>query len=454
MSSKPNSLSLRDNFYLKLLNEPERSDIVYATDFGYNKLQQITDLMNKNKGGAKRIYDQKFLMHKLGNQQISQQIGATATTVGAAPGNIIITLNQGNTGFREKDIIADTNMVQGKIERIISSSQYELSPSTTAWNTALHFTTSHYAKVLFDASPNRGSVGKTSLSVTPDDDFNYTGVSRETNHMYINDGIKTYPKYRGKYWYTSHQDLTLKRFGMSREKKYYLSERRILNAGTPQETYTTGGLRWSIMNNGGTYLGLTGKITRSEWHDFINTMMLKTASAGRNVVCLMGQQMLSDVQDLNQDAITYAGNRNTFGGMDVKGFNTQEYSAAGLSMQFDRFSLLDDPDLFPEVSNITGKRRWSTSALFIDLTPIESADGSGMVAPIQERYFGSVPTRMKYLPGMMDLNEMNDEAAAQLMKSGDMSLAVSALDSCQFEMYENKGLYIIPERLGLIELID
>jgi hypothetical protein len=449
------NLSLADNLVLKMLNDPERSDVVWGSDLGYNKIQQLTDLMNKKAGGSKRVYQQKFEMYKLGSLEITQAIGAAATTSGAASGNIIVTLAQPNNNFRERDIIADTNMVQGKIERVLSATQFELSPSTTTWNTSLHFTNGSYAKVLYDASPNRGSRGKSSLTVTPDSDFNYTGVSRESNHMYIADGIKTYPKYKGKYWYTSHQTMTLQRFAKNEEKRSLFSERRILNAGTPQETYTTGALRWNIINNGGTYLPLTGKITRDEWHDFLNSMMQKTTNNGRRIVALMGQQFMSDLQDLNRDAITYAGNQSTFGGLSVKGFDTRMYASAGMEVEFDRYPLFDDPEFFPEISNITGKRRWSTSCLLLDLTPIESADGTGeMVAPIQKRHFGSVETRMKYLPGMMSLEEMNDDRAAEVMKSGDFSLAVSDLDACQFELYRNSGWYIIPKKLGLIELID
>lgn len=448
-----NNLSIKDNLVLRGLNDPERSDIVYGTDFGYNKVSQLVDKTNKAAGGPKRVYDQKFYLHKIGNLGIAQTI-ASVTTSGAATGNMIVTFTQPNSNFRERDVIGDTNMIQGKVERILSSTQVEISPVSATFSASTHFTAGQVAKVLFDASPNRGSRGKTGLTVTPTDDYNYTGVSRETNHMYIADGIKSYPKFKGKYWFTSHQTMTMKRFGRQQEWKTMFSERAILNAGTPQEAYTSGGVRWQIMNNGGTYLPLTGKITRSEWHDFINTMMRKTTNNGRRVVALMGQQFLSDIQELNQDAITYSGTTNTFGGASVRGFDSNMYAWGGMQLQFDKYNLWDDPEMFPEISTITGKPRWSTSCLIMDLTPVESADGSGeMVSPIQKHYFGSVPTRMKYMPGMMSLEEMNDEKAGEIMKSGDYSLAVSDLDACQFELYENVGWYIIPERFGLIELV-
>lgn len=453
MASPVSPLSMSDNLINKMLTLPEYSSMVYATDFGYNKIQQITEIINRKAGGSQRVHQQKFEMYKMGNIGVAQTISGVSSSGVTQTGNLIVTFTQANQNFRVRDIIGDSNLAKGKVERVINSTQVEISPVNVTFSTSTHFTAGQVAKVLFDASPNRGSRGKTSLTYTPDTDYGYTGVTRDSDSMYIADGIKSKPMWKDKYWYTSQQTSMLRRFARQNEYKYYTSERAILNAGTKDETYLTGGLRWNIMYNGGTYLPLTGKITRDEFHDFINTMMLKSTTGKRRVVALMGQQFLSDLQDLNRDAITYSGNRNTFGGLDVVGFDTQMYAAAGMELEFSRFSLVDDPTIFPEISSITGKRRWSTSCLILDLGPIESADGSGMMAPIQKRHFGRYETRFKYLPGMMGFGEIGDDGDPAVGKVGDYDLAVSDLDAIQWEVYENSGLYMVPEKCGLIELV-
>lgn len=456
MGNNATTLSMKDNLYYKGLNSPERSEFVYSQDYGYNMIQQMIDRTSRVSGGSKRVYNQKFEMHKMPPMGVSETIGAAATTTGAGTGNIIITFNRKNQGFRERDIVADSNMIQGKVERVINDGlQLELSPVSTSWNTSLHFTATGVnptAKVLFDASPNRHSRGKTSLTRTPDLDFGYTGVSRESNSMYIADGIKTYPQWKGKNWYTSHQSMTLKEWSRREEYKIVFSERRVLHEGTARETYTPMGLRWAIMNLGGTYYQTSGNVTKNELHDFMNTMMLKSASDGRKIIALPGQEFRSAIMNLNENAVIQSGTNNTFGGSKVRGFNTYTYAAQGLEFEMARYALWDDPTMFPEISAITGRRRWSNSCLFLDMTPIPLEDGTGSVSAISKRHFGAKEYRMAYINGMMSLEEMNDERVSAIMDRDGYSLAQNDLDACQFELYSNTGYYIIPRMCGLIEL--
>ena len=58
MQSPVSSLSLRDNLISKLLDEREVMECVYASDYGYNKIQQLTDLLNPY--GSIRVENPKF----------------------------------------------------------------------------------------------------------------------------------------------------------------------------------------------------------------------------------------------------------------------------------------------------------------------------------------------------------------------------------------------------------
>jgi hypothetical protein len=444
MASPVSNLSLRDNLIANSLDEREFAAMVYSSDFGYNKIQQLIDIMNPF--GAVSVENPKFEVAKLGNLSIAQTIGIASTLTGT---NLLVTFSQPNSNFRVKDIVYDSNLIGGRVAQVVSSTQIILEPYTnTTWTVGTQFTAGMTAKVGFDASGNLGSRGKTSLTFSPETTYNYTGISRDTTVQYRRDRIKTYVKWKGKNWYTSQQELMMTAFSKMLEFKYMFSERKA-GSGVEGDYNTTGGVRWNIINNGGKYFPISNNLTKASFDDILYQFSMTVANNSRKVVALMGKQAMFNIQtNITADPIKFAGDRNTFGGMNVMGWDVMKYGIGGMEIDFVNYPLFDDPTLFPELSTITGQPKMSSSILLIDTSPVEAVDGSGMVPPIQKRYFGDKEFYHNFLPGMIGPNGPD----ASSIKSGDAILSVSDIDGVEMEILCDDGLYIIPERMALIEL--
>ena len=260
-------------------------------------------------------------------------------------------------------------------------------------------------------------------------------------------------KWQGDFWYRSYDDLTLRKFSKSLEFKYAFSERAVV-AGPQGESYTTAGLRWSIINNGGVYLPLTTEITQTQLNDFLETLVRKSAENGRNLIAMMGTAMMARLQTLLSPYIQYAGSQNTLGGVAVEGLNVMTYSYAGIKIDFVRWALLDDDAFKGDLSGVTGKPRMSHSMYVLDLTPIPAADGSGSLSPLQKYHFNNDEMLANYVPGMIGLQDSNPSTIKQAIANGiSGSLSSSDVDGVDFHILSDCGLYVAAERCGLIELI-
>lgn len=355
--------------------------------------------------------------------------------------------------FRIGDIVADGNLVQGIVTGVNQAGNIlTLSPHSVASLTAgTHFLANQQAKRFFDASANRSSTGKSTLNYTPDTDFALTSVTRESSHQSRRDRTASFVKWNGDFWWRSYDDLTLKAFAKQLEYKYAFSERAI-KTGPYGEYFTTGGLRWSIINNGGTYLSLTSELTQSVFNDFLEQMVRVSAEGGRKLVALMGSAALARLQTILGNYILYAGAQNTFGGTSVTGLNVMKYAYAGIEIEFVRWALLDDEMFRGELSLINGKPKMSNSIYFIDLTPIPAADGSGTIAALQKYHFNQDELLANYVPGMIGLESSDPSTIKASLSGGQLvSLGTSDVDGVDFHILSDCGLYCVADKMGLIE---
>lgn len=440
MVSPVSSLNLATNLYAKFLSDRDVMPMVYASDFGYNVIQQIIDISNKN--GAVQVMQPKFEIPKMGNTSIAQTLGAAPTLVGT---NLRITFSAANSNFRLKDAVYDSNLICGRVVNIVSSTQVDLMPvSVTSWNTSTHFQSGMTAKVGHDISGNFNSRRKSSLTYTPDLDYNYTGVTRETNSQARRDRIKTYIKWEGEYWYSSQQFLTVQNFAKQQEFKYFYSNRGVIQTPDEGEAYTTGGIRWNIINNGGNYYPISNDLTETSFANILYDYSMKVAQNGRRIVALMGKAAMWNLNlNVTRPYVLNAGDKNTFGGMKVNGLNVNQYAIGNSVIEYVHYPLLDDPNLFPEISSITGKPKNSSTILLMDMSPVPSVDGSGNIPVVQKRYFGEQEYYHTFINGMVKYDGA---------KMGDYEVTQSDVDGAEFNILTDDGLYVVPERLGLIEL--
>ena len=421
---------------------PNKMAMVYSQDYGYNVLTQLSTKLAPSISTPQA----KVEVSSLGNLGVFSKVNVAINTTTGVVGLTDV------SKFRIGDIVADANMVQGLVTDVnYGANTITLAPhSVSAWASG-NFAVNHNAKRFFDASPNRSSFGKTTLNYTPDTDFALTAVSRESSHQSRRDRIASFVKWNGDFWWRSYDDLTLKAFAKQLEYKYAFSERAIKN-GPYGEYYTTGGLRWSIINNGGSYLSLTSELTQTVFNDFLEQMVRVSAEGGRKLVALMGSAAMARLQTILGDYIKYAGTANTFGGTSVTGLNVMKYAYAGLEIEFVRWALLDDEMFRSELSTINGKPRMSNSIYFIDMTAVPAADGSGSIAALQKYHFNSDELIANYVPGMIGL-ESSDASSVKAAIAGSTvaSLGTSDVDGVDFHILSDCGLYCVADKMGLIE---
>ena len=436
------NLPLSQSLLLKGLSLPNKMAMVYSQDYGYNVLTQLSTKLAPSISTPQA----KVEVSSLGNLGVFSKVNVALNTTTGVVGLTDV------SKFRIGDIVADANMVQGLVTDVnYAANTITLAPHSVSTWVSGNFAVNHNAKRFFDASPNRSSFGKSTLNYTPDTDFALTAVSRESSHQSRRDRIASFVKWNGDFWWRSYDDLTLKAFAKQLEYKYAFSERAIKN-GPYGEYYTTGGLRWSIINNGGSYLSLTSELTQTVFNDFLEQMVRVSAEGGRKLVALMGSAAMARLQTILGDYIKYAGSANTFGGTSVTGLNVMKYAYAGLEIEFVRWALLDDEMFRSELSSINGKPRMSNSIYFIDMTAVPAADGSGTIAALQKYHFNNDELIANYVPGMIGL-ESSDASSVKAAIAGSTvaSLGTTDVDGVDFHILSDCGLYCVADRMGLIE---
>ena len=440
------NLPLSQSLLLKGLSLPNKMAMVYSQDYGYNVLTQLTSKL----ASSISTPQSKVEISSLGNLGVYSKIVAAPVAAGA--GGLTVAV-QDASKFRISDIVADGNLIQAIVVSVdTAGNTLTLSPHSTATlSTSTHFLINTQCKRFFDASANRSSQGKSTLNYTPDTDFALTAVTRESSHQSRRDRTASFVKWNGDFWWRSYDDLTLKAFAKQLEYKYAFSERQI-KQGPFGEYYTTGGLRWSIINNGGSYMSLTSELTQSVFNDFLEQMVRVSAEGGRKLIALMGSAAMARLQTILGDYIKYAGTANTLGGTSVAGLNVMKYAYAGLEIEFVRWALLDDEMFRGELSSVNGKPRMSNSIYFIDMTAIPAADGSGTIAAMQKYHFNQDELIANYVPDMIGL-ESSDPSTIKAALSGgqSVSLGTSDVDGVDFHILSDCGLYCVADKMGLIE---
>lgn len=443
MSSPVSGLTLKDNLFQKLMTRREVSSLVVAADFGYNRIQTLMNYANDN--AVKKVNQVKVNVARVGNTTISNTVMGAPTIVGVT---LVVPLMNADNRFRLKDIVKDANYVQGRVVGVTSNT-LTLEATSVAWNASTHFQNGSSVTVIGDASGST-SVGKTSLSVSPDFDFAILNKARDTYKQEMEDRINTEILYKGKFWYASQQMYLLQRFSKYNELKLFMQDRvEPITSSIEGRVSYTGGLRWSAKNNGGTYYPLTANPTEDDIQDFLKEMIGKQASAKRKIMFFCGKESLFAIQNFLKDNIIHSGQNNSFGGKDVSGYNITKYAIGGTEIDVTEYPLFNDTMLFPDISSVTGKPKAQSSILAIDFSPSDSGNGGSPVPTIQKYCFEGPEVYMKFIPGMLPgLGDLGKE----VLESDGFGLAVNDSDSSSIELMEFSGYYIVPQKVGLMEL--
>lgn len=426
------TLALSDNIIQKTLQHRNLGSWVYDTSGKFNALSKIIDILNA--GQSKRFDEVKFERTTMGNLNISTAIQSN-TLVGTY---LEVNMVDGSYDlFRVGDVVMDSNKIQGRVKSKVPG-QVVLEPIGTPFVSATHFINGHFCKVLFDASKDRYSGGKTSIYNVPDLQYNWSSVTRDTNQLARRDYISTEIKTHNNYWWASQELQMLRRVARNLEKKFIYSERAQITHSDGKVSYN-GGLNWSIKNRGGIYYKSATELTMPLLNDLIRQTVSKDATRGRNLIMLLGSvQQFNIHENFTYEFIKSAGIDNTFGAKE--GLNSTKYAIGGHFLTFVPLNILNDPVFFPELSSITGKPREGSSFYLLDVTPFPSMDGDMGTLPVFERFhFGERELHYGYIPGVIG---PDGGKPSDYMKSNSV-LQTSDIDGYSSHVVVDNGINIV-----------
>ncbi len=449
MAQKTNvsGLSYANNFYIKGLNQPNWQETLLMRDLGMNKVSEL--IMKMNNGKSEGIYGFKTNVSSIGSTSISNTVSGVSVLSG---GNLVVTLTNPENRIRKGDTVKDGNLVGGLVVDFTSTTITIEPQSTTSWNPSVHFTNGMNVADMGNVSANGRTTGITSLSVTPDTDFALLRKTRDTDEIDLLDKTKTFVKYYGKEWYTSHIEWLLQRYNRLFEYQVIFDERLENVASSRGEYNMTGGVRWTAQKNGGLYRPMLNDWTQSDLDDFLTEFIAKNAQPVKNIKVYCGRQALKSLQVILRPFVLTAGDRNVVGGSAVVGSDIYDYAIAGLRVRFEHYPLFDNPLFAGQVSSITGKSLMSSTIMIIDAAMCESANGKGMVAPIQQFHHAGLsngrPVTFKRQRGMMD--EEGDSATSE----SNFGESATDIDVSTYNIESVRGIYVNPDNVAWGQLVN
>jgi len=438
--SANSGLSLLNNLIQRSLLQPEWMQSVIDNSYGYNR---VTSMMNKL-GAPKQVDAFKFNVANIGNLSISSSIVASPTLSGS---NILVTITPGETRFRVKDNVMDSATgVQGKVISL-AGNVLTIEPQDVAFNASLHFLSGGTISALGTLSGNGTTTGMTNISLAAESDYGVIAKYRETSTLEIQDRQKTFIKYVGKYWYSIQQKAALDRMLKAEEYKVVFDQRLLEQQSNVEGSYNKfGGVLWTAKNNPrSTYMQLTSAPTFSDFRDALYAFKLKRAAFGQELVMVdayVGAQMLRVIQDSISITTQYTGINSAFNLDKESGYNVWIVPIDGVMCRIHQYGLFNDSTLWGNTPHAsTGYERHQSMAMFIDWTETPSYNSGEAFSTVQwHKFLDANPITIRKINGMDIFNEESN---------GNYS----EYDNVQWQAEAIKGLYVVPEKVGFIELI-
>ena len=378
-------LPLHNSLLSKSLNQRNPFEMV-ADTYQYYNTPFLTIVYAMNGWSSKQINVEKYEKAKLGNLAIATEIFDNKP----AGANLDVFFTDASFDqLRIGDKVMDSNRF---IAYVVATSPgiVTIQPFTSgALVAATHFTKNMTIKLISDASPNRASVGKSSLYVTPDLDYNFYSVKRDSVFIAGEDMTDTYVKYKNEDWYFQQEMEMLRRLSVNIENDFIWSERGY-QIVTPQGlTNSNGGMIWATKNRGGGYEPATSAITIDSLLETIYSIQIKRGKPTQEVTFLLGSGAFMQIQKVLQDYAKYAGTNNTFGGVAVKGFDINTFTIIGITCKFIKATTLDNPKVWTEPTAVAGLvgSKMSNSFIAFDTSPIP-VSGGGTMPSIEVFHYG------------------------------------------------------------------
>ncbi len=449
MSTPVSGLSLSQNLYLKGMLRPSFADTIIAEDYNFNRLSQLVDKSLKG-APAIKVSGSKILVPKMGNIAVANV--SDGTQVLNAAGELVVTFTQTDNRFRVSEIVTDSKGVEGYIVARTDNSVTLASVTTTL--SASDFALGSRIAVTGQGSIKGTSSGLSSLTYVPDKDYALLAKTRDSYDRNTEDNVETFIEWRGDYWYASQQSFMLRRYSNRKEYDLLFSQRGEDIQTRDGKINRTGGVLWTAKNNGGNYMPTSREITNSDFDTFIRLAKSKFPTGAGELSIGVGKQALADIQrNVFRNQIVQTGTFNTFGGASIVGYDAYKYAIGGTTVNIFELPVLNNTVMTGsapnDMSTVTGFPKLESMCIALDMTPTPSVDG-GRDIPTIQRYTkaGQPETAMRYVSGM-NLFDSSEKS----VEGSEIKAATSDLDSASWQIEEYGGIYIVPAKCSVMELI-
>ncbi len=454
-----NSLSpllIEQNYTLRNLQDRNDFQRVYDLSGGYCKLSLWIEKLNMPMGGHKTFKTDKYEKAFIGRDHVIAQID-TATQSG---NTLVLTLQpvgtppQAYNAFRKNDGVVSSDMgvwgivvdaIPGQITIMPAGDDVVIADLVSA------FAASNYVKAIGDFQKNYNSGGKSRLAQYPDVDYNYSAIKRDSWYQSGREGTQSRVSWGDGLWSDGFADETVKRLLRKRELMQIWGTRGQRPDEDGDLFDSNGGIRWSVMNRGGEYLPLAAPMTETQFDNWLAAVHTRKVSGGA-INIFMGQAMLYHIQkNFTQGYLTPVGRENTFGGEDVQGLDIRKYAIAGMDVNFIELEALNDSELFPELSSISGlamPNKMGHTAFSVDFNPVP-VKGGGSAPAIELISRRDNPIMAGYLNGMD--KAMSDSQLYSQLSTNSVQV-VTDIDASSFHCLIDDGIDMTGKFSGWIEL--
>jgi hypothetical protein len=444
--------SFQTNLLLNNLNKDDKSKTVYDFSGGYN----LIDFLATRNAPARRVHGVNGVFQKplLGNNAVVAQVQSN-TLVGT---NMRVTFTDPSYNvFRNQVTVSDGTAANNQGRVIQHGPGYiVIEPVNVTFATATHFVPGTFATALFNASGNFGSTGMESLYEYPTYVQNQTSITRESVDYFRRDMAQTWVEYEGDFWYSSQDVLGARRFANQLEYKALFSTYQTLtNSAIGGTVNYSMGLRDAIRDpqRGGIYQPLSSAMTQADFESWIGRMADRQALRHTNFTIMCGRGFLKMIQNFTQPYIQYSGDKNTFGGVKVKGIDVMTYSVNGITVDFIMHPLFNNREMWPQFSSVSSLgafTRMQYTAVALDLGMIDSVGGASQPA-IEKCYFGEQEVNYDYLSGVAMSGSVPSSAPSA--SSARNLQAVNDRDGISLQIYSDCAYDFMPYRMGWLELV-
>ena len=374
---------------LNEINYPDKSNKIFNQSGG----QSVLDWIITQNAPARRTYgkDGAFEVPIIGDTNRVAEVLSNSTVGTTLKVNFV---DSTYDLFRVGEVITDGSA--GRYTgRIISKGLgyviLQATPDITAWSTATHFVAGTYATDAWVATPNISPNGPTSIFSVPKYVKFLTSPIREAITLHENDLMSTWINPDKGIFAPNQVDVMLERVANAKEMKALFSKYGQQLEGDGTVNYSSGFFE-SVKDpvTGGIYRPMGNIPTYDDFTEFAGSIADRRNDAKTKLKFLVGRKALGVIQNFPKisEQIKHVGINNTFGGVNVNGYDVYNYSFEGIDIELMMLPTLNNIRKFPGQSSLTGTgTREQYTIMCVDLQYRATKDGDNVPA-VEKVYFG------------------------------------------------------------------